>query len=83
VRVPSWILVTAAVIVALPFGWGLGVFVACLIAGKNFGQLRALTVPLALIESIIFALSSTFTPGRRLTMMLVGTGVFLILGSML
>jgi len=42
-RVPSWILVTAAVVVAFPFGWGLGVLVAYLIAGKSFGQLPALT----------------------------------------
>jgi hypothetical protein len=82
-RVPSWLLVMAAVIVALPFGWGLGVFVAYLIAGKNFGQLPALTVPLAIIGSIIFAFSPSFTPGMRLAIMLVGTGVFLILASML
>jgi hypothetical protein len=82
-RVPSWILVTAAVLVAFPFGWGLGVFVAYLIAGKNFGQLPAMTVPLALIGSIIFALSPSFTPGMRLAIMLIGTVVFVILGAMM
>jgi hypothetical protein len=76
-------LVTAAVLVALPFGWGLGVFVAYLVAGRNFGQLPALTVPLCLIASIIFALSRSFTPGMRLTIMLIGTGVFVLLGSRL
>jgi hypothetical protein len=59
---------------------GLGVFVAYLIAGRNFGQLPALTVPLCLIASIIFALSRSFTPVMRLTIMLVGTGVFILLG---
>jgi hypothetical protein len=62
-------LVAAAVLVALPFGWGLGVFVAYLVAGRNFGQLPALTVPLCLIASIVFALSRSFTPGTRLTIM--------------
>jgi ABC-type sulfate transport system permease subunit len=76
-------LVTAAVLVALPFGWGLGVFVAYLVAGRNFGQLPALTVLLGLVASIAFAVSPILTPGKRLTIMLVGTGVFLILGSML
>jgi hypothetical protein len=76
-------LVTAAVLVAFPFGWGLGVVVAYMVAGKNFGQLPALTVPIAIVGSLIFAFSPAFTPGMRLAIMLIGTIVFLLLGYFL
>jgi len=46
-QIPSWLIVGAAVVMALPFGWGLGLLVAYIVAGKNFGQLPAATVPLA------------------------------------
>ena len=82
-RVPSWVLVTAGVIVAFPFGWGLGVFMAFLIAGRDFGQLPALTVLVGLAASIAFAVSSILTPAIRLVIMLAGTVVFLILGRWL
>jgi hypothetical protein len=32
-RVPSWLIVTAAVIMAVPFSWGLGVVLARLAVG--------------------------------------------------
>jgi hypothetical protein len=82
-RVPAWVLVTAAVIAALPFGWGLGVLVAYAVTAGRIGQLPALTVPLAIIGSIVFALSPWLSPGMRLTILAVGTGVFLVLGSVL
>ena len=41
-------MVAASVSIALPFGWGLGVVAAHLMAGHDFGQLLALTVPLCL-----------------------------------
>jgi uncharacterized membrane protein YjjP (DUF1212 family) len=62
---------------------GLGVFVAYLVARKNFGQLPALTVPLCIIASIIFALMRSLSPGTRLTTMAAGTIVFLLLGRLL
>jgi hypothetical protein len=52
VQFPSWVIVAAAVITALPFGWGLGVIAAYLLAGPSFGQLPALTVPLGIIAAI-------------------------------
>jgi len=82
-RIPSWILVIGAVLAAFPFGWGLGVFIAYLVAGKNFGQLPALTVPLGIIASIAFALARSLSPGTRLTIMAAGTVVFLLLGLLL
>jgi hypothetical protein len=83
VRIPSWVLVTAAVIVAFPFGWGIGVFIAFLIAGRDFGQLPALTVIIGLAASIVFAVAPILTPAIRLTILLVGTGIFLVLGRYL
>jgi hypothetical protein len=53
---PSWAVVTAAVVVAFPFGWGLGVKAAYLLAGPDFGQLPSLTVPVGIIAAIVFAL---------------------------
>ena len=79
-RVPAWVLVTASVVAALPFGWGVGVLVAYLLTTGRIGQLPALTVPLAIIGSIGFAVSPWLTPGMRLTVLLVGTGVFVLLG---
>ena len=79
-RVPAWVLVTASVVAALPFGWGVGVLVAYVLTAGRIGQLPALTVPLAIIGSIAFALSPWLTPGMRLTVLLVGTGVFVLLG---
>jgi hypothetical protein len=54
-----------------------------LVAGKNFGQLPALTVPLGIIASIAFALARSLSPGTRLTIMAAGTVVFLLLGLLL
>ena len=71
-----WLLTAATVVLALPFGWGLGLLLAYLIAGKNFGQLPAATVPLGLIAAIAFALWPRFKGGTRFTVMLVGAAVF-------
>jgi hypothetical protein len=66
-RIPSWVVVTAAVIAALPFGWGLAVLAAYLLTAGRIGQLPALTVPLAIIGSIAFTLSRSLSPGMPLT----------------
>lgn len=80
-RLPPWVLVTAAVLLAFPFGWGLGVLAASLIAGPDFGQLPALTVPFGIFAAIVFALLPVASPRARLTIMAVGTAIFLVLGS--
>ncbi|HLH94733.1 MAG TPA: hypothetical protein VKW08_06400 [Xanthobacteraceae bacterium] len=77
-RTPSWIFVTAAVIVAFPFGWRLGLVLASLIAGRDFGQLPVLTVIIGLAASIAFAVAPILTPGIRLTIMLLGTAIFVL-----
>jgi len=78
-RIPNFILVVAAVILALPFGWGLGVLLAYGIAGKDFGQLPAGTVPVAIIGSIVFALSPRTSAQTRFAIMAGGTSVFVLL----
>ena len=75
----NWILTAVTVVLALPFGWGLGVIVAYLIAGKNFGQLPVATVPLGLIAAVAFALWSRVKDTTRFTVLLVGTAAFVFL----
>jgi hypothetical protein len=82
-RIPSRVLVTAAVLAAFPFGWGLGVFVAYLVAAKNFGQLPALTVPLCIIAAIVFALGRFAQSGHTPHDYAAETLVFLLLGWLL
>jgi hypothetical protein len=81
-RVPSWLIVAAAVVMALPFGWGLGVALAALALGREFGQLPALTVPVAIVASIVFALMPSVSPLTRLAIMAAGTAFFLVLGAL-
>jgi hypothetical protein len=57
------------------FDWWLGVVVAHLMAGHDFGQLLALTVPLNIVAAVAFALSPLLTPGKRLAILSIGTGL--------
>jgi len=68
---------------AFPFGCGLGVFAAFLIAGSNFGQLPAATVPLGIAGALVFAVWPGFKPSTRLTVLVAGTVVFLIFARLL
>jgi hypothetical protein len=79
-QTPSWVLVIASVVAAFPFGWGLGVLAAYLIAGRDFGQLPALTVPLGIVAALVFALSPWLSAGKRLAIILTLTGVLVLLG---
>ena len=77
-RIPSWGMVAAAVVMAFPFGWGLGVLTAYLLAGKDFGQLPVATVPLGIIAAIVFALSPSLKASTRLKILLAGTALFIL-----
>jgi hypothetical protein len=79
-RFPRWAVVIAALMAALPFGWGLGVFVAFLIAGPDFGQLPALTVPVCILASIVFAILPVLPAATRLIILAIGTGLFILIG---
>ena len=82
-QVPAWLTVMAAVLMALPFGWGVGVFAAYLLAGSNFGQLPVATVPLGIVAALAFALWPTVTPSMRLKVTFGGTVAFALLGWLL
>jgi hypothetical protein len=69
------LLIVGAVVLSLPCGWGLGLLVAYLVAGKNFGQLPAATVSLGLIGAVAFALWSRLTAKTRFMVTLAGSVV--------
>jgi hypothetical protein len=64
---------------AFPVGWGIGVLLAYIIAGKDFGQLPAATVPLGILAAIGFALWPSIEGTKRLKIMTAGTLIFLVL----
>jgi hypothetical protein len=82
-RMPSALLVVGALILALPFGWGLGVVAACLIAGPDFGQLPVGTIPVCIVGAVVFVITSPLAAQWRLAIMAVGTAAFLLLGYLM
>jgi hypothetical protein len=56
------------------------VVAAYLLAGPDFGQLPALTVPVGIIAAIIFAPFPLLSARKRLLIMVAGTGIFILLG---
>jgi hypothetical protein len=76
-RIPSALAAIAAALLALPLGWGLGVDLAYVMAGPDFGQLPAGTVPLCIVGAIVFALAGPMTAPKRLAVMAAATAVFL------
>jgi hypothetical protein len=44
------------VVAAIPIGWVLGVAIARVVAGRDFGQLPLMTVPIGIAASIAFAI---------------------------
>ena len=77
-HIPPWVTVAAAAVLALPFGWGLGLLVAYIVAGKNFGQLPAATVPLGIVAALAFAFWPSFEPSTRLKVMFAGSVAFIL-----
>lgn len=74
----SGLIVAAAVLAAIPFGYALGVIVASLLAGPDIGQMPVVAVPVAIAGSIIFAFLPVPAPRTRLTILAAGA-VLLIL----
>ena len=77
-RFPAWLIIGVAAVLAFPFGWGLGLVLAVLIAGREFGQLPAATIPLGLLGGLGLAFWPTIKPVTRLKLLTVGTFVFLV-----
>lgn len=67
-----------AFLMAFPFGWFLGLFIALLIAGTNFGQTPVFTVPLGILAALIFAFAPVCEARTRLKIMLIGTPAFFV-----
>jgi hypothetical protein len=82
-QIPPWVTVAAAAVLALPFGWGLGVLAAYILAGKNFGQLPAATVPIGIVAALAVALWPSIKPSTRLKVTLAGSLVFILLAWLL
>ena len=74
----SWLIVAAAVVVAIPFGYALGVVAVSLLAGPDIGQMPVMSVPIAILGSIIFALLPVLTPRIRLTILAAGAVVLIL-----
>lgn len=73
----------AAVLLSLPFGYGAGVISAYVIGGREFGQWPVITVPVALVGSIAYALWPASSASARLRVMAVGTLVVVIVFAIL
>lgn len=82
-RFPSWSIVLAATVFAIPFGWGLGVVAALAIAGRNVGQLPAMTVPIGIVAALVFALWPSIRPATRFKVTFIGTVAFVVLARVL
>lgn len=70
----SWLLIVAALLVALPFGFLLGMLIAWVVAGRStmVGMIPIMTIPPAVIAALVFALVPVFTAGTRLTTLAIG-----------
>lgn len=76
---PAWLKTIACVFLAFPFGWGIGVLVALVIAGPDFGQLPAATVGLGILASIVFAVWPSIKVDTRLRVLFFGSLGFIVI----
>ena len=80
---PRWVIVALAVVAAIPAGWELGVAVAYLVAGPAMGVLPVLTIPFGLIAAVGFALTPWVQPATRLSILVAGTVLFILVSLVL
>jgi hypothetical protein len=73
-RIPNWLVVMAALVAAIPFGWYLGVYAAVLLLGPDIGVFPVVSIPLAILASGFFVLVSSLRPWQRLAIMAGGSG---------
>jgi hypothetical protein len=72
-HIPSWAVVAAALVAAVPFGWLLGVFGAELMLGPDIGVFPVVTIPVGLAAGIALALAPVARPAIRLAIIAAGT----------
>jgi hypothetical protein len=66
-------------IIALPFGWFLGLVAAIALSGGiAFGQLPMITVPAGLLSGFIIAFLPLGTPAGRLKLMTIATALMAV-----
>src|SRR5260370_29133913 len=68
----SVVITLLLIVAAIAFGSTLGLVIALVLAGSDFGQLPVITVPIAIVASIAFAISPFRTAGTRFVIMFMG-----------
>jgi hypothetical protein len=81
--ISRWVVVSLAVVAAIPFGWELGVLAADLLLGPDFGVFPVLTIPVGVAAAITFAVAPWASPAARLTILAGGTVGMIALTGML
>lgn len=61
-----------AILAALPFGWGIGLVAARMLVPGDVGQLPAVTIPVAIVSGLIFAILPLISARTRLNVLLIG-----------
>lgn len=66
-------------LLVLPFGWMLGLVAAIVLSGGAVGQLPMLTIPIAVLGSLAFAVLPLAPVATRLRVMAAGTALLYLL----
>jgi uncharacterized membrane protein len=72
-----------AALAALPFGWGIGLLAARILMGGDVGQMPALTIPIAMVGGVIFAVLPLAPARTRLNVLLVGAAFGFVLDALM
>lgn len=73
---PIVVVVAASAMLALPFGWGLGLLAAYLIAPRDIGMWPVVTLPLGIGAALVFALAPVMPASKRFAILLGGALMF-------
>lgn len=77
----------ACLVLAVPFGWVLGVAVAAVVTGGAVGVLPILTIPAAILAALVFAVLPRIAVETRLRVLGAGTvalwAVLMVAGTLL
>ena len=76
--------ILACLLLVPPFGWMVGVVLAIVLTGGAIGQLPMVTIPIAILAALVFAVWPLVPVTTRLAVMSLGTiGLWLLtLGAM-
>jgi hypothetical protein len=82
-RLPALIAQIVTLAVALPAGGYLGVFLALMFGGRDFGQLPIVTVPVGLVAATVFSVWPSIRIEMRFIFVVSCLAVFIILNKLL